>query len=280
MMPITFHRESVCMGDDAMNGEYRIEMPDDALLRDLMHVILRGSNGNDWPLPYTGADSHWIIESNIGNLAHIYTDSEGEWHTKYLDIAEDARLDELGIASVFGRRTVKFGDTVLVTPTNQKVLYSMGDIALLDVGGELCLRDGEIIYQVRSFPYYNPATYLLRDGDITATISNAFDESEIHRVVEKRKPIRAVTGTEYDADRLCRFLVFAARHCPNHDVGYVEGKMAIEKMKELGATSPETAVDMSELGVRTISDAFSHSKKLAERVMRTESGKVYVQIKE
>ena len=55
--------------------------------------------------------------------------------------------------------------------------------------------------------------------------------------------------------------------------------MAIEKMKELGATSPERAVGMDELGVKTISDIFSHSKKLAERVMRTENGKVYVQIK-
>ena len=43
------------MGDDAMNGEYQIEMPDDALLRDLIHVALHGGNGNDWPIPYTGA---------------------------------------------------------------------------------------------------------------------------------------------------------------------------------------------------------------------------------
>ena len=61
-----------------MNGEYQIEMPDDALLRDLMHVALHGGNGNDWPIPYTGANSHWNIESNIGILAYIYTDKEGD----------------------------------------------------------------------------------------------------------------------------------------------------------------------------------------------------------
>ena len=49
-------------------------------------------------------DSHWIIESNIGNLAHIYTDNEGEWHTEYLDIAGDARVNGLGITSFFGGR--------------------------------------------------------------------------------------------------------------------------------------------------------------------------------
>ena len=105
MIRISFRRKSVCMGDDAMNGVYQIEMPDDALLRDLMHITLHGGNGNAWPIPYTGADSHWIIESNIGNLAHIYTDNEGEWHTEYLGFAENARLSELGITSIFGGRS-------------------------------------------------------------------------------------------------------------------------------------------------------------------------------
>ena len=55
MITISFHRKSVCMGDDAGNGEYTIQMPDAATLGDLMHVILRGGNGNGWPIPYTGA---------------------------------------------------------------------------------------------------------------------------------------------------------------------------------------------------------------------------------
>ena len=160
----------------------------------------------------------------------------------------------------------------------EKVLYSVEDIALMDVEGELCLRDGGNLYQIHSHPY-EPCTYLVREGNIAATIHNAFESSTIRRVAEERKPTRAVTGAEYDADRICRLLAFAARRCPDHDVSYVEGKMAIEKMKEIGATSPERAVRMDELGVRTISNAFSHSKKLAERVVRIENGKVYVQIK-
>ncbi len=158
------------------------------------------------------------------------------------------------------------------------VLHSTGDIALMVVNGELCLHDGAGLYQVCSHPY-EPCTYLIRNGNIETTIHDAFEESSIRRVAEKKGTIRAITGTEYDADKICRLLAFAAKNCPNHDISYVEGKLAIEKMKGLGATSPETAVDMSELGVRTISDAFSHSKKLTERVMRTESGKVYLRIK-
>ena len=158
------------------------------------------------------------------------------------------------------------------------VLHSIGDTELLVVDGKLCLRDGTELYQVCSHPY-EPCTYLLRSGNIDTTIHNAFEETSIRRIAENKGTLRAVTGAIYDADRICRLLAFAAKNCPNHDISYVEGKMAIEKLKELGATSPETAVNMSEFGVRTISDAFSHSKKLTERVMRTQSGKVYVQIK-
>ena len=50
------------------------------------------------------------------------------------------------------------------------------------------------------------------------------------------------------------------------------------KLKESGATSPETAIDVTSLGVRSISDRFSHSKRRKERVMYTEEGKVYVRI--
>lgn len=104
MIQISFKRQSVCMGDDAGNGIYRIEMPDSAVLGDLMEVVLNGGNGNSWPIPYTGANSHWIIRSNIGNLANIYTDEKGDWHIRYLGFAREKPLTELGISSVFGDR--------------------------------------------------------------------------------------------------------------------------------------------------------------------------------
>lgn len=92
------------MGDDAGNGEYTIEMPDAATLGDLMNVILHGGNGNDWPIPYSGANSFWVIKSNIGNLADIFTDTEGEWHIAYLACMENTPLKSLGITWIFGDR--------------------------------------------------------------------------------------------------------------------------------------------------------------------------------
>ena len=65
---IKFNRETVCMGDDIYNNIYRIEMPGDAALGDLMYVVKDGGCGNDWPVP---SDFEWDIYSNIGRIARI-----------------------------------------------------------------------------------------------------------------------------------------------------------------------------------------------------------------
>ncbi|MBQ7059106.1 MAG: hypothetical protein IJM83_07370 [Firmicutes bacterium] len=104
MIIIKFRRVSVCMGDDAGNGEYTIKLPDSATLGELLHVILHGGNGNDWPIPYTGANSNWIIQSNIGCLARIYTDGNGEWHISDYCYSEQTPLKELGVVWTFGGR--------------------------------------------------------------------------------------------------------------------------------------------------------------------------------
>ena len=105
MISLTFHRQSVCMGDDAGNGVYTLEMPDGATLGDLLHVLLYGGYGNDWPIPYTGANSVWLIDSNIGVLAKIYTDADGEWHIESLVYPETTPLRTLGITRTFGDRS-------------------------------------------------------------------------------------------------------------------------------------------------------------------------------
>ncbi|MBR0373562.1 MAG: hypothetical protein IJH91_03415 [Mogibacterium sp.] len=104
MITIAFKRESVCMGDDAGNGEYTIVLPDTATLGDLIHVIRRGGSGNDWPIPYTGANSIWVVQSNIGDLADVHTDEDGEWVVRYLACSETTPLKLLGITWTFGAR--------------------------------------------------------------------------------------------------------------------------------------------------------------------------------
>ena len=158
-----------------------------------------------------------------------------------------------------------------------KVYYDKDDFVLADVNETLYLWNGKLAYKITSNPY-EPCTYL-QNGNVFLVIHNAFEVDSIRYVAIHGGTVESITGNKYDIDRICHFLAFASKHCLSSDIGYVEGKIAIEKMKELGALSPETAIDLKILGIRSISSAFTHSKKLTERVMITEDEKVYVRIK-
>ena len=104
MLSLTYSRKSVCMGDDAGCGDYTLELPDGATLGELMKVLLRGGCGNDWPIPYTGANSFWVIRSNIGRLGAIHTDCDGEWHIHCNPYPADTPLKQLGLTWTFADR--------------------------------------------------------------------------------------------------------------------------------------------------------------------------------
>ena len=98
MQEIKYRRRSLCMGDDAKNGIYKLSMPDDSTIADLMHVLMKGGNGNDWPIPQTSGDG-WDIHSNIGKIAFISADKEC---IEYYIVDENTVLSSSGIRWVFG----------------------------------------------------------------------------------------------------------------------------------------------------------------------------------
>ena len=159
----------------------------------------------------------------------------------------------------------------------ETVLYREEGLALTEEDGELFLHVGAEVYRL-SCHHYEPCTYVYRGGELLSAVHNAFTTEEI-RSLARGGMACSIPGNEYDIARLCRLLAFAAEHCPDCDIGYAEGAAALEALKAMGALSPETAVSPSAVGVRKISDAFSHSKRRKERVMVTEEGKVYVRIK-
>ena len=132
----------------------------------------------------------------------------------------------------------------------ERTLYGEEGLALTEKDGELFLRIGEESCLVTCHPY-GPCTRLYRGESLCAAIHNAFTAEEI-RALAKGGTARAVTGSEYDIGRLCRLLAFAVKNCPDCDIGYAEGAVALEGLKALGALSPETAVSPSAVGVQRI----------------------------
>ena len=158
------------------------------------------------------------------------------------------------------------------------VVYSDDNYVLGQKDGEPYLEANGKKYSLSCHPY-EPCTYIKNSGVLVSLIHNAFDPSVVLKSFAKGKTVNSISGKIYEAKELCEMLAFAANNLYDTDISYVEGAMAVEKLKAMGATGPESAVDIRTLGVRKISDRFSHSKKLTERVMYTEEGKIYVRIK-
>jgi hypothetical protein len=90
------------------------------------------------------------------------------------------------------------------------LIFESGALSLCDIAGCLVLRDGLREIRISSTPF-EPCTYL--EGTSCRTIlHNAFAESDIRRIAARGGTLRSITGTEYDAGRLCGLLAFAAAH--------------------------------------------------------------------
>lgn len=79
-----------------MNGVYRIWLPRDATLSELVGALRKRGRGNEWPLP---SMQGWVIRSNVGDLATI---SEQDGAVEFLLADGSARVSSLGIKWVFG----------------------------------------------------------------------------------------------------------------------------------------------------------------------------------
>lgn len=109
MIIVRYNRRALCAGDDVYNGVYKIEMPDYAVLRDLVDVVLHGGKGNTWPLVHN--HDGWLLHSNAGNIAYVSGDLK---LVTYIRENEDSRLSALGIKWIFGEfKGADPGDTAL-----------------------------------------------------------------------------------------------------------------------------------------------------------------------
>ena len=156
------------------------------------------------------------------------------------------------------------------------VYFDSDYIILAEADKKLYLYNG-LIYRISSYGG-EPCTYLLYEGKVSTAIHDFFEEKIIRNLAKQGGTIKSATGTDYDLDKLCHFLDLASDF-PSCFIGYIEGQMALEKLKELGATSYEKAVPLEMSGINYLPASVSRSKRLKERLMQTKDGKVYVRIK-
>ncbi len=159
------------------------------------------------------------------------------------------------------------------------IVYEDKDFALFQKENGLFFRADGREYALSCQPY-EPCMYVKQDEKLVCAIHNSFDPDRVFAAFRKEETVESITGKIYDPAEFCEMLAYAVEKIDDADISYVEGGMAVQRLKELGAISPEKAVDLKRLKVRSISDAYSHSKNRKERVMYTEDGKVYLAIKE
>ena len=140
-------------------------------------------------------------------------------------------------------------------------LYQNKDVKLTEKDGCLYFIAGKNVYRISSYPHER--LYIETENGHTIVIHNAFTVDEMRRAAQTGESIRMITGNEYDIGGVCMLLQKAIELGRNSVyIHYVEGCCFMDYMKEHGATSPETAIDLTVAGMKNprMMNTFIHSK--------------------
>lgn len=156
-----------------------------------------------------------------------------------------------------------------VTPYCQK-----GGWLLADADGTLCFLSGGTAYAVGCHPY-EPCTRLTRRGAVVCTIRNGFYPDELRALAQNGGTVEAITGSRYDAERVCALLDCAIRCLPDGVIDEVEYRLAVERLRQSGAVSPKTALPLDALGLRLVPKSWLRGRN-RDHVRATEDGRCYI----
>ena len=153
----------------------------------------------------------------------------------------------------------------MVTRESLNVIFQEEDLCLGDADGRTYLVDGARSFWLSDHPY-EPCLYVKSSDGAMMTIHHAFTVEELRRAAKEDGSIRMITGNEYDIHGVCRLLLKALELGRDDvDIGYVEGSVFLDHLKQQGAVSPETAIDPAAAGIQNpkMMNPFLHSKKVA-----------------
>lgn len=153
-------------------------------------------------------------------------------------------------------------------------LYRRGGIRLDETDEGMILSAEGVSCRLTSHPW-EPCLYIRLPDGRTLTLHNAFETREIGEAARSGGTVRMITGQSYDIAGLCDLLICAVRlNRESADIGYVEGWRFAECLRQEGAVSADTAVDLSAMGLRNphTMDVFVRRKRVAV----TPDGRYYV----
>ncbi len=155
-----------------------------------------------------------------------------------------------------------------------ETLFQDGDLLLGKYEEQYYLFQGEQSFQLFNH-LYEPCLYIEAAQGDSITVHNSFTLDELCRASKTNGTIRMITGDEYDMQGICMLLRKALTLSKESvDVGYLEGCCFVDYLEECGATSEETAVPLTDIGIDNpkVLNPFLHSKK----VKRTNDARYYI----
>jgi hypothetical protein len=160
--------------------------------------------------------------------------------------------------------------------SDMRYIFREEGLGIAQSAGETLLTDGENVYRLTCNPREPDLNITTGDGR-EITVHNAFTVDALIDYAVNRKPMRMITGNEYDIGTVCRLMLLAVstgRDCM--DIGYLEECRFLDILRENGAVSEETAFDLvaSGLSNHRMMNTFMHSGK----VRRTEKDLYYLAV--
>ena len=155
-----------------------------------------------------------------------------------------------------------------------ETIFQDGDLLLGKYEEQYYLFKGEQSCQLFDH-LYEPCLYIEAAQGNSITVHNSFTLHELCRAAKTNGTIRMITGNEYDMQGICTLLRKALTLSKESvDVGYLEGCCIMDDLEECGATSEETAVPLTDIGIDNpkVMNPFLHSKK----VKRTNGARYYI----
>lgn len=155
-----------------------------------------------------------------------------------------------------------------------RIIYRDGDLLLEQSGEKYYLCKGERSYRLSSDPY-ELSLYIKGPDRFYITIHHAFTVDELCQTAQTNGSMEMITGDVYDMQGICMLLRKALTlSIESVDIGYLEACCFMDYLEECGAVSEETAVRLTERGIKDLN--VMNSLERAKKVNRTNDARYYI----